>query len=89
MVELEALLELLYSAHVRSRTVSATVRRRQDQARELELLKARSVPRAATLRCFGSGEVVGEVPSAQLARLQADEQVVARGLGVLLTGLRP
>ena len=36
----------------------------------------------------GSGEVVGEIPSAQLARLEADEQVVARGLGVLLAGLR-
>src|SRR5207248_10198593 len=36
---------------------------------------------------FRSGELVGEIPGAQLARLQADEQVVACGIGVSLTGL--
>ena len=44
-MELPALLELLYSATDRSRTVCATVRRVSDQARELDLLKARGLYR--------------------------------------------
>jgi hypothetical protein len=40
-MELAALLELLYSAIDRSRTVNATVHRRNHQARELDLLRAR------------------------------------------------
>jgi hypothetical protein len=44
-MELAALLELLYSARDRSRTISATVHRRYDQARELELLKERGLYR--------------------------------------------
>jgi hypothetical protein len=44
-LELPALLELLYSATDRSRTVSATVNRVTDQARELDLLKARGLYR--------------------------------------------
>lgn len=41
-MEVAALLELLYSARDRSRTVSATVHRRHDPARELDLLKVLS-----------------------------------------------
>ena len=44
-MELPALLELLYSATDRSRTVCATVHRVTDQARELDLLKARGLYR--------------------------------------------
>lgn len=44
-MELPALLELLYSATDRSRTVCATVHRVHDQARELDLLKARGLYR--------------------------------------------
>src|SRR5436190_7726206 len=44
-MELPALLELLYSATDRSRTVCATVHRVNDQARELDLLKARGLYR--------------------------------------------
>lgn len=44
-MELTALLELLYSATDRSRTVCATVHRVHDQARELDLLKARGLYR--------------------------------------------
>ena len=44
-MELPALLELLYSATDRSRTVRATVHRVTDQARELDLLKARGLYR--------------------------------------------
>ena len=44
-MELPTLLELLYSATDRSRTVCATVRRVHDQARELDLLKARGLYR--------------------------------------------
>jgi hypothetical protein len=44
-MELPALLELLYSATDRSRTVRATVHRLTDQARELDLLKARGLYR--------------------------------------------
>jgi hypothetical protein len=44
-MELAALLELLYSATDRSRTVCATVHRVTDQARELDLLKARGLYR--------------------------------------------
>jgi hypothetical protein len=44
-MELAALLELLYSARDRSRTVSATVQRRYDQGREMELLRARGLYR--------------------------------------------
>jgi hypothetical protein len=44
-MELAALLELLYAASDRSRTVSATVHRRHDQPRELEVLKARGLYR--------------------------------------------
>lgn len=40
-MELATLLELLYSARNRSKTVQATVRRRHRQARELELMRAR------------------------------------------------
>lgn len=40
---LGALLELLYSARERSKTVQAVVRRRHRQARELELLRARGL----------------------------------------------
>jgi hypothetical protein len=45
VMELPALLELLYSATDRSRTVRATVHRVTDQARELDLLKARGLYR--------------------------------------------
>ena len=38
-MEIAALLELLYSASERSRTVRATVKRRSNQAREIELLR--------------------------------------------------
>jgi hypothetical protein len=44
-MELATLLELLYSARERSRTISATVYRRYDQAHELELLKERGLYR--------------------------------------------
>ena len=44
-MELPSLLELLYSASDRSRTVRATVRRRNRQAREVELLRARGFMR--------------------------------------------
>lgn len=44
-MELAALLELLYSAADRSRTVQATVHRVHRQARELELLRARGLYR--------------------------------------------
>jgi hypothetical protein len=44
-MELPALLELLYSAVDRSRTVCATVHRVTDQAREFDLLKARGLYR--------------------------------------------
>src|SRR6185503_11992054 len=45
---------------------------------------------AATSAAWTSSscEGVGEIPSAQLAWLQADEKVVARRLGVLLTRFR-
>ena len=44
-MELGALLELLYSAGDRSRTVRATVYRRNEQAREIDLLRARGLYR--------------------------------------------
>jgi hypothetical protein len=44
-MELPALLELLYSASERSRTVRATVHRRHDHARERALLRARGLYR--------------------------------------------
>ena len=40
---------------------------------------------ASPARTTGSSEVVRKIPSAQLARLQSDEQVVACSLGVPLT----
>jgi hypothetical protein len=42
-MELGTLLELLYSARDRSQTIRATIRRRNRQARELELLRARGL----------------------------------------------
>jgi hypothetical protein len=42
-VEIAALLELLYSAPERSRTVRATVERRNNQAREIELMRGRGL----------------------------------------------
>jgi outer membrane lipoprotein-sorting protein len=44
-MDLAALLELLYSASDRSRTVRATVHRRNDHAREIDLLRARGLYR--------------------------------------------
>jgi hypothetical protein len=45
LMELAALLELLYSARERWQTLTASVHRRSDPARELELLKARGLYR--------------------------------------------
>ena len=62
---------------VGNRRLAAEDSRATRKARDTGDISTHSATAASAAWTTGSGEVIGEVPSTQLARLQADEQVVA------------